>query len=112
MLRRPRRARASALLVLLVAVIGGLGKSATESVESRIDAYTRTGSTRRIGDRRRTPPAQGMTAQAVGIADKALESNRGFEVKLGDRLDAAGDVPQAGRVAADARRHRLRRRLP
>ena len=75
--------------LVLVLTVSGATTSRRESVESRIDVYTRTGSTRRIGNRP-DAPAQGVTAQAVGIANKALKSNRGFEVKLGDRLDAAG----------------------
>ena len=31
-----------------------------------------------------------MTAQAVDIATKALQANRGLEVKLGDKLEAGG----------------------
>ncbi len=31
-----------------------------------------------------------MAAQAVGIATKALENNRGLEIKLGDKLEAGG----------------------
>jgi tight adherence protein B len=74
------------LLLLLLGLFGGFGKK-PDSVESRIEAYTRK------GRRKALPPpgqAQGVTAQAVGIATKALEGNKTLETALGDRLDAAG----------------------
>lgn len=76
------------LLALLVAVFGVTG-SRKESVENRIEAYTQKGARRGAGTPAPTAP-QGVTAQAVDIANKALASNRGLEVKLGDRLEAAG----------------------
>ena len=74
------------VLVILLGALGGIGGK-KETLESRIDAYTQKGR-RKSGPV--APPAQGVAAQAVGMATKALGSNRGFEVKLGDRLDAAG----------------------
>jgi tight adherence protein B len=75
-------------LVLIVGLFGGFGKP-KESLESRIDAYTQKGRGKRAA-----PAApqqnQGVAASAVGIAERALESNRGFEVRLGDRLEGAG----------------------
>jgi tight adherence protein B len=75
------------LLVVLLALLGGFGRP-KESLESRIEAYTQK------GRGKRTPatapqPNQGVAASAVGLATKALKTNRGFEVKLGDRLDGA-----------------------
>ncbi len=96
------------LLALLAAVFGVTG-SRKDSVENRIEAYTQKGARRGAGNPAPTAP-QGVTAQAVDIANKALASNRGLEVKLGDRLEAAGMSLEAGRVAAAARRHRRRRR--
>jgi tight adherence protein B len=78
-------ALAVALLVLLVAIFGGLGKQ-PESLESRIDPYTTRGSSAR----KVATPSQSMTAQAVGVAQKALAGNRGFEARLGAKLDAGG----------------------
>ncbi len=75
------------LLVLFSGLLGGFGKK-PESVESRINAYTRKG--RRRGPVATAPPPQGVAAQAVGFATKALEGNKGLESALGDRLDAAG----------------------
>jgi tight adherence protein B len=73
------------LLVLLVALLGGFGKQ-PESLESRIEAYTTRGATAR----KAPAPSQGVTAQAVGVAQKALEGNRNFEARLGAKLDAGG----------------------
>ena len=75
------------LLLLLIAVFGGFGKK-PDSVESRIEAYTQRG--RRRGAAAAPVQQQGVAAQAVGIATKALEGNRGLESALGDRLEAAG----------------------
>ena len=73
------------VLVLLVILFGGLGKK-PEGLETTIAPYTRKGAGKRVAE----PGPQGVTAQAVGIASKALESNRGLEVKLGDKLEAGG----------------------
>ncbi len=73
------------VLVLLVILFGGLGKK-PEGLETTIAPYTRKGAGKRVAE----PGPQGVTAQAVGIATKALESNRGLEVKLGDKLEAGG----------------------
>lgn len=73
------------LLVLLVALLGGLGKQ-PDSLESRIEVYTTRGATAR----KATTPSQGVAAQAVGVAAKALQGNRNFEVRLGAKLDAGG----------------------
>ena len=81
-------AAGAGLMLLLLGLFGGAGKK-TESVESRIEAYTRKGR-KRAGAKTVSPNQAGMTAQAVGLAEKALESNRGLEVVLGARLEAAG----------------------
>lgn len=73
------------LLVLLVILFGGLGKR-PESLATTIAPYTRKGS----GKRPTKAEPQGVTAQAVDLAAKALGSNRGLEVKLGDKLEAGG----------------------
>lgn len=73
------------LLVLLVALFGGLGKK-PESLATTIAPYTRKGAGKRVS---KSDP-QGVTAQAVGIASMALQSNKGLEVKLGDKLEAGG----------------------
>jgi tight adherence protein B len=75
------------ILLLLLAVLGGLGRK-KETVESRIDAYTTAGRGQRSTSAAGMP-APSMTAQVVDIADKALKSSSGFEAKLHDRLEAA-----------------------
>lgn len=74
-------------LVLLVAVIGDFGRGGPGSVEDRIAAYTRKGS-RKLAAKAQAP--QGVTAQAVGIAEKALEGRSGLASALGVKLEAAG----------------------
>jgi tight adherence protein B len=73
------------VLVLLVISFGGLGKK-PEGLETTIAPYTRKGG----GKRSAEPAQQGVAAQAVGFATKALESNQGLEVKLGSKLEAGG----------------------
>ena len=73
------------VLVLLIILFGGLGKK-PEELETTIAPYTRKGAGKRVTD----PGPQGVTAQAVGFAAKALENNRGFEAKVGGKLEAAG----------------------
>jgi tight adherence protein B len=76
------------LLVIVVGLFGGFGKPKT-SIESHIDAYTQRGRSKRTANAVQTPQAQGVAAQAIGIASKALETNKGIETKLGDRLEGA-----------------------
>ncbi len=74
------------LLGVLIVALGGV-RPKPESLEQRIAAYTGKGRSKRAAQ----PAApQGVAAQAVGMATKALESNRGLEIKLGSKLDAAG----------------------
>jgi tight adherence protein B len=81
-------AAALGFLVLVLAATGVFSGSRRATVEDRISAYTRKGSRKLAKAAQPTP--QGMTAQAVGMAEKALESNRGLESALGVRLEAAG----------------------
>jgi len=75
------------LLLVLVVALGGVSKK-PDSVETRISAYTRKGGGRNQAKQAAAP--QGVAASAVGMAEKALEGNRGLESALGDRLEAAG----------------------
>lgn len=75
------------LLVIIVGVFGGFGKP-KESIESHIEAYTQRGRSKRTKVAQ-VPDNQGVAAQAVGIATKALGSNKNFEAKLGQRLEGA-----------------------
>ncbi len=94
------------LLAVLAVALGGLGRK-PESIESRIEAYTRKGA-RRQGTGAPAPAPQGVAAQAVGIAEKALGGNRGPRGRARRPARGRRHVPQAGRVAAAARRHRRR----
>lgn len=71
------------LLIVLVALVGGFSKQ-PDSLESRIDPFTTRGASRQ-----HAPQAQTVTAQAVEVAQKALEGG-GFESTLGAKLDAGG----------------------
>jgi tight adherence protein B len=76
-------------LVLLLSVLGAFG-SKGETVEDRISAYTRKGSRKLSQSRAQQAQPQGVTAQAVGIAEKALEGSGGLAPALGVKLEAAG----------------------
>jgi tight adherence protein B len=76
------------LLVVMLGLFGGLGGKRKESLESRIEAYTRRGAAQRPVTP--SPEQQGVAAQAVGLANKALQSNKGLEAKLDKKLEAAG----------------------
>ena len=79
------------MLILLLAVMGVFGGSKDTSVEDRISAYTRKGARKLAASRAaQAEPQQGMTAQAVGIAEKALEGREGLTTALGAKLEAAG----------------------
>ena len=77
------------LLILLLGVLGVFGRGSGETVEDRISAYTRKGS-RKLAASRQPQPQQGVTAQAVGIAEKALSGSAGLSERLGEKLEAAG----------------------
>ncbi len=79
---------AAAGLSVLVIVLGLLwgGGRRKESLESRIEAYTQQGQDKQASQ---VAVTGGVAAQAVGMANRALAGNRGFETRLGDRLDAA-----------------------
>ena len=79
------------MLILLLAVLGVFGGRKDTSVEDRISAYTRKGARKLAATRAaQAEPQQGMTAQAVGIAEKALEGREGITTALGAKLEAAG----------------------
>ena len=79
------------MLILLLAVMGVFGGSKDTSVEDRISAYTRKGARKLAATRAaQAEPQHGMTAQAVGIAEKALEGREGLSTALGAKLEAAG----------------------
>lgn len=71
--------------ILLGVALGGVSKE-KESLEDRIAAYTGKVQPKRSAP----PPPQGVAAQAVGVAAKALSSQRGLEEKLHAKLEAGG----------------------
>jgi tight adherence protein B len=73
------------IAILLAVALGGVTKE-KESLESRIAAYTGKAQPKRSA----APPPQGVAAQAVGVAAKALESQRGLEEKVAAKLEAGG----------------------
>ena len=77
-------------LVVLLGVFGVLGGDKKVSVEDRVAAYSRKSKSRKAVVPRPGTPSPGMSAQAVGFAQRALESNKGLEATLGARLEAAG----------------------
>lgn len=83
------------VLLLLLGAFGVFGDGKQKkSVEDRIAAYSRSGSGVGAGSmgsqfRPGARPA-GLTGSAVGIAEKALASNKGLAASVGERLEAAG----------------------
>lgn len=75
-------------LLLLVGALGVFGNRGQTTVEDRIAAYTRKGSKKLAA--KSQPQQQGVTAQAVGVAEKALEGREGLATALGAKLEAAG----------------------
>ncbi|QWZ06364.1 VWA domain-containing protein [Nocardioides panacis] len=92
--------------LVLVLAVSGATTSRRESVESRIDVYTRTGSTRRIGNRPDAPRAGDLRAGRRHRVQGA-EEQPWFRGQARRPAGRGGDVPQAGRVAAPARGRRL-----
>ncbi|HET7387883.1 MAG TPA: type II secretion system F family protein [Nocardioidaceae bacterium] len=84
-------AAALGLLLVLMFVFGVFAQDKSKSVEHRIAAYTRKGSRARAkAAEQAAEHGTGVTAQAVGVAAKALEGNKGLESKLDAKLEAAG----------------------
>ena len=82
------------LLILLMA-FGVFTREKKETLEDLVSAYSRTGDLRAgRGGGGKTGGANGpprsITESAVGLAQKALAGNRGFEANLAAKLEAAG----------------------
>jgi tight adherence protein B len=81
------------ILLLLISAFGVFGEK-RQTVEDRIAAYSRQEGTAGSG----TPTSHssalaqphGLAGSAVGMAEKALESNKGLAASVGERLEAAG----------------------
>jgi tight adherence protein B len=79
---------ATAVAFLVVSAASGVMAPQPDRIQRNIDAYTRRGA------RRFAVPnphhQQSVTQHAVGAAAKVLESNKGMETAVGQRLAAAG----------------------
>jgi tight adherence protein B len=80
---------AAATLALVVIVAGGSRDSQQDQIDRGIEAYTRKGA-QRIAQANRQADNQSKTSAAVAVAESVLEGQKGLEVKLGEKLDAAG----------------------
>ena len=83
------------MLFLLLSVFGVFTRQKTETLEDRIAAYKQTGDARSAagtpGVRLAAPQRpESLTGAAVGVAQKALDGNKGLEAALGSKLEAAG----------------------
>lgn len=76
------------LLILLIA-LGGLGGTKRQSVQSRVEAYTRRGAQKAQAKAQQSAP-QGVAASAVSVAEKALAGREDLSSALGVKLEAAG----------------------
>ena len=78
-------------LFVLLSALGVFTKQKAQSLEDRIAAYKRTGGAGSgLKGRGNPQQPQGVGTQAVGMAQRALDSNKGLEAALGSRLEAAG----------------------
>ena len=80
---------ALAVITMLVLALGGNRDKKRSSLDSRIEAYTRQGA-KKLAAANREVEASSMTQQAVAVAESVLEGQKGLEVALGLRLEAAG----------------------
>jgi tight adherence protein B len=80
-------AAGAGILVLLISALGG-SSTKQDALSDSIEAYTRAGARRLHA----APKAQdtNLTTAAVGVAQRALESNKDLESRLGQKLEAAG----------------------
>jgi tight adherence protein B len=80
------------VVLMLVLALGGSRDSKKDSVDSRIEAYTRRGAKKLAEANRenRETETSSMTQQAVAVAESVLEGQKGLEVALNGRLEAAG----------------------
>jgi tight adherence protein B len=82
------------ILLLLLSAFGVFSHHRPATLEDRIAAYSRTGRPTSAGATPQhlatTPPAQGVTSSAVGMAEKALANNAGVAASVNARLEAAG----------------------
>jgi len=80
-------------LLILLTALGVLDRKKKVTLEDRVSAYTRDGARgpgRAVPGRGSAEPSKSVTVSAVGMAQRALETNKGLESALGTRLDSAG----------------------
>lgn len=78
-----------ALAVLLIAL--GVFSNGKQTLQDRVAAYSRRGGPGRVPGGTATDDSPGnRSSAALGVAEKALAGNKGLEVVLGGKLDAAG----------------------
>lgn len=79
------------VLVVLAAALGVFGRRDKNSLDDHINAYTRAGAAAAAARARAAhqSDARSVTESAVGMAQKALQGNKGFESALAAKLDAA-----------------------
>lgn len=82
------------VLFLLALALGVFNSNKKATLEDRVAAYSRTGDPRAAaaasGQKGKPAAPKSVTESAVGVAQKALSGNKGFEATLGAKLDAAG----------------------
>jgi len=80
------------VLVVLLIALGVVGREKKQTLQDRVGAYSRSGDLRSRGSKANvhTGPPKGVTGSAIGIAEKALAGNKGFDATLGVKLDSAG----------------------
>ena len=99
-------------LVLLSCWSAALTTSRRESVESRDRRRTPAPAAPAASASRPDAPAAGSDRPGRRHRDQGAEEQPWLRGQAGRPARRRGHVPQAGRVAADARRHRLRRHGP
>ena len=79
------------VLMMLFLALGGNREKRQDSLDRRIEAYTREGA-KKLAAANREPvdSSSSMTQQAVAVAESVLEGQKGLEVALVGRLEAAG----------------------
>ena len=80
---------ALAVVVMLFLVLGGPREKKQSSLDRRIEAYTRKGAEKLAAAKTETDSSS-VTQQAVAVAESVLDGQKGLEVALGQRIEAAG----------------------
>ena len=78
-----------AVVVMLFLVLGGPRDKKQSSLDRRIEAYTRSGA-KKLAAAKTETDSSSVTQQAVAVAESVLDGQKGLEVALGQRIEAAG----------------------